>query len=118
MILNLSLWLLGADFLGGKLANFFGITSPKYQLEIEERLAEIVEENEEKIQMQQDIENWAGMRPIPDQRISQSFVGDNAIHRLDAGDLPQNFQQNLSVFSSQPTSQKESPALSIPSLHV
>ena len=110
---------LGADFLGEKLAYFFGITSPKYQLEIDERLAEIEEEKEEKLQTQQDMENWAGFRSIPDQKISRSFTEDDRVIRpLDAGDLPYNYSQELSVFSNQPLSENDSRPLPTASLHV
>lgn len=60
------------DFLGGRLASFFGITTPKYQLEIEERLKMIQEEREERASEVQNLKSWSNMSGKYENR--QSFM--------------------------------------------
>jgi hypothetical protein len=80
------------DFLGERLADFFGITTPKYQLEIDERLSMLQEEKEEQLKIEEDVEHWSGK--LPD--------GPDVIP-LEAGDLPRVFPDKIQVISEQPT---------------
>ncbi|XP_013790356.1 uncharacterized protein LOC106474211 [Limulus polyphemus] len=89
--------LAGCDFLGEKLAYFFGITSPKYQYELEE-YQKMLEEKEEEKKIE-DIEN-VGWKQMEEQLSSievkppgknslaneQSLVGPNVLSG-DGGDI-------------------------------
>ncbi|XP_055332600.1 protein FAM177B-like [Paramacrobiotus metropolitanus] len=81
------------DFLGEHLADFFGITTPKYQLEIDERLAMIEEEKAEQLQAMEDHRHWAGR--------SEPLIELGP--RLDAGDLSHDVDNQLEIVSEQPS---------------
>lgn len=83
------------DFLGEHLADFFGITTPKYQLEIEERLAILDEEKREQLQAEENRQHWSG-------RQEHIQLGP----RLDAGDLGQDLSSQLEIVSEQPCTRR------------
>lgn len=52
---------LGCDYLGEKLAYFFGITKPKYEAEIREYYWMVEQEKRKKERMSQNFSGWAEM---------------------------------------------------------
>ncbi|OQV18095.1 hypothetical protein BV898_07866 [Hypsibius exemplaris] len=92
------------DFLGGHLADFFGITTPKYQMEMDERLSMLEEDREERLQIREDAERWGGKLSGDSADGPSSSSSSPDIIPLEAGDLPRVFPANqLEVISEQPS---------------